>query len=313
MIDPEVPRLSDGSLSFCGNDTRTVFVPELFNNAEDCFFHHEWEWTAPPGWSINGGGRTLIIREDRISLRAPSNVQSGNLGNYELFIESVGHPLRERENERKIWIGKAAFLTGNLTGPSTIYTGNSGLYSAPKAEGVASYQWVFPNGGFRIVSGHGARQARLEPTGSTGLKMIELRAHNACGYNKKYIYVNVKSSSGGGGGGSDPCATSLALAPNPTSGNLAALVLPPGGGDDPCDELAFSLTTDNLPSMNQATFEKEEKEGQIIVVSYLGEEVYNKKHKGEKLNLHLNKLDPGIYTIYYYYNSELLTSKFIKK
>lgn len=316
--NPLPPTLPDGSLVFCGGgETRQVSFPGLENSFEDCFFYGRWRWTLSQNdWSIDGGGNVKSALDLlSISLKSPNKtLLPGYDGNYGIWIRGVNNP--SPFVQEPIWIGKAAFQSGNLTGPSTLYVGSNGLYTAPQADGEASYEWAFPNGGLRVVAGQGTTQARLEATGSTGLKVVELRAHNACGYNKKYIYINVQSSSGGGGGGgSDPCANTLTLSPNPTSGNMAALVLPPGGGGgDPCNQAAFSTRDGNIPRTNSTSFLNGVKDGHIIIVSYLGEEVYNKKHRGKEINLELNRLDAGVYTMYYYYNdSELLTTKFIKE
>lgn len=217
------------------------------------------------------------------------------------------------ELTEEFWIGNVKFDDGEITGPSTLYVGSNGYYQAPEAQGKNYYQWNFPDGGFNIIAGQGNTTARIEAK-STGMKVIELRAYNNCGYRYKYIYVNVKSSSSGGGGGSNPCPNTLAISPNPTTnGDIEALVIQPpgdGGGDEPC--LPTISSSSNMVELNSNS--ESFQDGVVIITDQFGEVVYEKKHKGKKVKLKLHKLNQGIYTIHYMFNNEeLLSTKFIKQ
>ena len=216
------------------------------------------------------------------------------------------------ELTEEFWIGNVQFDAGELSGPSTLYVGSDGYYQAPEAQGENYYQWTFPNGGFNIIAGQGKTTARIEAK-STGMKVIELRAYNNCGYRYKYIYVNVKSSSSGGGG-SEPCPSTLSVFPNPTTkGDIEARVIYPGdgggGGDYPCISRTSSSSKGDSSSNSESL-----QDGLFIITDQFGEVVYEKKHKGKKVKLKLHKLNQGIYTIHYLFNNqELLYAKFIKQ
>lgn len=317
---PGAPHLADWSLSFCPGETRTVAIDPLENNEDDCHFHFTWEWVASSGLTMNHGGN-FYSGGTSVQLTVPNNAMAGYSGGYSLRVqsESADPYSSSRWTERNIWIGKPNFGSGEITGPSTLYVGSSGLYTSPSAEGQAYYQWTFPSGGFSVISGQGTPTARLQPTGSTGLKVVELRAYNYCGYTYKYIYINVKSSSsgGGGGGGSDPCANILVMSPNPISGNnVEAFVLPPGGGGpDPCLEaLTLSEQDETFANSNSFSMQNIDREGVLVITDHNGEVVYEKQHRGRKINIRFHKLDPGIYTLGYLLNGEeWLTTKFIKQ
>jgi len=138
----------------------------------------------------------------------------------------------------------------------------------------------------------------LEAT-STGLKVVALRASNSCSFVTKYTYVNI--TGGSSGGGSDPCARTLNLSPNPTSGDITAkVILPPGGGGDPC-------TT----RIGEPVVEEIDKDGRVFIVNQTGEIVFDKKYRGKDVKLKLHKLDPGVYILHYLYNGELLSEKIV--
>lgn len=231
---------------------------------------------------------------------------------------------------KSIWIGKPLFNGDHVTGPSTLKLGSNALYTSPSANGKDSYQWYFPDGGFQVLAGQGTTTARLEATGSVGLKVVELRAHNSCGYRYEYIYIDVTSSStGGGSGGSGPCPTAkvFTVSPNPNQGNFHAIILPPGdGGPDPCLEARILKDTtleDSEASRKSLPYEdpvssddevREEREGSVIITNYAGVVVYDQKHCGNEIDLNLAHLEAGMYIIHYKFNDRsLYTTKFIKQ
>ncbi len=223
-----------------------------------------------------------------------------------------------------VWIGTPPDIA-QIEGSNYMTTGQQKLYELELPVGqYTSHSWVIPAGmtlvsqaiQHEVVNGelHHIAQVRVKAN-SAGTRTLKGRTYNACGYTENYVSIEISSSggSGGGGGGSDPCANTLTISPNPTYGDFEALVLPPGGGD-PCMESAL-IDSDSVgvdpDSFSMTTIEKD---GIIIITNHIGEVVYEKKHRGKKINIRLHKLEPGLYVLNYMYNGEeLLSTKFIKQ
>ncbi len=86
--DPGLPSTSDGGLTFCPGESKIVTLsPGLDNTSGDCFFHHEWDWVVPSGWTITGSTdpgtgsvNTYSTHAESVKVTAPSGVSLGASG-----------------------------------------------------------------------------------------------------------------------------------------------------------------------------------------------------------------------------------------
>ncbi|MEQ9221165.1 MAG: hypothetical protein RLO17_24130 [Cyclobacteriaceae bacterium] len=94
---PGLPTTSDGNYSFCPGESQIVNLlpgmPGTANTVDDCYFHHQWHWTVPTGWTITGStdsgtgsSRFYSTYTESVKITAPSTVTQGTTGLYTTIV-----------------------------------------------------------------------------------------------------------------------------------------------------------------------------------------------------------------------------------
>ncbi len=241
-VDVTVRVISPGPISgllFCSsNETRTVSIPGIlpFNSAQSCYYHYQFDWIIPSGWSvvpattdtyiiIPGGIRTFATS---VLVTSPSTpLAPKNDGNYNVIVRTEPVWPWPMESTGKIWVGKPPADNSTLiwTGtrgvnPVSVSMGSTNRYYADVIPYTNSYTWSIPSSFSAIGPTTTSSPSISITTGSqAGTFRIYCQANNTCGY----IYLNslrvtVASSGGGGGGGGG--GIQRAAYPNPASSSI---------------------------------------------------------------------------------------------
>ncbi len=130
--------------------------PALDLGDPTCYYHYEYYWIAPPGWSINGETNPFFGHGASVNIVAPANTPSGN---YTISVQSTipnGQPGPFPNNRFLSTRRNYSFRVGNVdssqiyvTGTTAVCNGNTYTYTAVVPGGHQNgylYNWYFPSG-----------------------------------------------------------------------------------------------------------------------------------------------------------------------
>ncbi|AEI48757.1 hypothetical protein [Runella slithyformis] len=167
-------------------------LPALQNNATDCYFHCNYNWTAPSGFNLShpgASGNPLLNAESIIFPSSPSN---GNLGQLTIsaLYSSCSYTLNS-SSSATIWYGPPIISYPN----SWLFDAGSNMWQLSHAASPGSTST------YSVWSG----SASLIPNGNdcyvttTDGAVIELVCTNSCGNSTPYQFIIPPSSSYDGG------------------------------------------------------------------------------------------------------------------
>ncbi len=205
---------------------------------------------------------------------------------------------------KTVWVGKPQY-TSNISGPTLMTPGLQSNFSVSPANGSpTNYQWITPSGCYQshcwnVVYGQGLRTATIQAGNQGNNQRIDVRAYNACGYDARYIYVNVTNSTG-------PCGGSLLVYPNPSlgDGGVINIKIPP-----PCDlsivqesdGSSTSGSSDTKLQVSEASTTQQVSRSataSIVIIRNLnGDILYENSFMGEMIALEDVGLEPGLYIV----------------
>lgn len=127
-------------------------LASIFPSGGNCYYHYPYLWTAPAGWSIDGGGNTKFT-DETVSIAAPAGTPAGS------YIISVQGSI-EKPGPGNFWystnrdfsvqIGPFNSLSQvSVSGAGMVCNGNSYTYTANVPTGHQSgytYNWTYPSG-----------------------------------------------------------------------------------------------------------------------------------------------------------------------
>ena len=121
--------LDGGDLSLCPGETKTVYIPGVPgqpNSDANCYWHYKWDWTAPGGWSINGGDNVERTGAISVQLTAPSSVIPGDMsGKLEVGSEPEWPHFVKAESAIRIGYSENVSIAGS----SLLCTTNTYVYN----------------------------------------------------------------------------------------------------------------------------------------------------------------------------------------
>lgn len=144
-----------------------------------------FSWVAPTGWSINGGGNTLVTSSKSVSITAPS---SGG-GTFTIRVT----PNTSFQRSTTTWLGQPQ-NPSSISGPSVANEGSFYSFSINKAKGTQSYNWTWPSG-WSAESSTTVPTAWATPYTNSGY--VTVTTTNSCGSggtSSKYVTVNTCSN-----------------------------------------------------------------------------------------------------------------------
>jgi hypothetical protein len=186
-IIPEMSFATSSSSFLCNGQTGTLTITDACGAAS-------YSWTAPTGWSINGGGNSLKTSSESISITAPS---SGN-GYASISVTSTYNVAVSTS----VWFGTPTIMGPTVSGPceDPSYT-----YSVPS--GASSYTWSInnPSLGFSGSSNSAYIGSGDAAIGGNPFYLYLTVTVGGCSFNisrfGNYILKSPAQCGGGGGGG----------------------------------------------------------------------------------------------------------------
>ncbi|MGK7392738.1 MAG: hypothetical protein ACNS60_20455 [Candidatus Cyclobacteriaceae bacterium M2_1C_046] len=197
-VPPGEPTDSDGKLVFCTtNETKTISINGLNNTADDCYYHYEYDWIVPTGWSIvpvtgtatpiSGGIRTYSTEVNVTS--QSTNLAMGSAGNYKIIVKSAPDWPYPVQSERTIWIGSPDYPVFHPDSDDNLEVGQEGLalisYSA--LDPIVSWSETGP---LDYINGD-ITKARYQSYSNTGTGYIYALLSNSCGSREQRLAYEV--------------------------------------------------------------------------------------------------------------------------
>ena len=209
---PEPATPNNGLVVACGgNDNIGVSsLPSLQNNSTDCYFHCEFQWSAPSGWQINTGGPigNPVLGGSTMTLVSPNSIGTGWLGQLTAtaFYSNCAQP-QNTDSNANIWGGLPTIFNPRVNGSASqsanfVTTGQ--LQLDVTSNGATNWNWT-------VESGTGS----VSPVGPScsvsfsNFVRIRCQATNRCGNGQSYIFYLVRTSYNG-----------YKIYPNPASSTL---------------------------------------------------------------------------------------------
>ncbi|MHA7130251.1 T9SS type A sorting domain-containing protein [Algoriphagus namhaensis] len=128
-------------------------APPLSATDTTCYFHYDYEWQAPTGWDIDGGGNVLKTLSADVPITAPANTPSGV---YTISVRATipsgisgVSPYRSSPVTYNVQVGSLNSSQISVAGQQPVCPGNSYTYSAVVPGGHKNgytYSWTYPSG-----------------------------------------------------------------------------------------------------------------------------------------------------------------------
>ncbi|SDD72237.1 Por secretion system C-terminal sorting domain-containing protein [Algoriphagus faecimaris] len=181
-----------------------------------CYYHYPYEWTAPAGWSINGGGNTAFTNET-VSIVAPAGTPQGS---YNISVQgSISKPgggfWYSTKRNFSVQIGSFSQYQVSVSGPGMVCNGNSYTYTANVPTGHQngySYNWTYPSG-WTVQNTSNNTITFYLPSYNNSYGPVRVSVNNGCGATH-LTGITVQ-----------PCSYTMSsgdfkIYPNPSSGDL---------------------------------------------------------------------------------------------
>lgn len=157
-----------------------------------------YNWTAPTGWSLNGGGNTLTTSSTAVTITAANpSVQGHNL----ITVTSDNSGNRTFD----IWVGapNAGLYRIYPSGlehidPVTLTAGGTYTFYADPPPGATTYTWTLPTGFTWGTGSHTASQVNIKVSSASNSFVLTCSASNSCGSSAMHNLHITTSGSGGG-------------------------------------------------------------------------------------------------------------------
>lgn len=166
--------------------TTSPTLASIFPGPPDgnCFYHYPYQWTAPTGWSINGGGNTAFTNET-VSIAAPVGTPSGS---YTISVQgsiskSGGGFWKSKKRDFSVQIGAFSSSQISVSGPGMVCNGNTYTYTANVPTGHQSgysYTWTKPSG-WTVQSQSGNTIKFYIPSSNNSYGPVRVSVNNGCG------------------------------------------------------------------------------------------------------------------------------------
>lgn len=192
----------------------SIFPPP--SEGGNCYYHYPYQWTAPAGWSINGGGNTAFENET-VNIVAPSGTPAGS---YTISVQgSISKPgggyWYSSKRDFSVQIGAFSQYQVSVSGAGMVCNGNSYTYTANIPTGHQNgytYDWTYPSGWTKQNQSANSVTFYL-PSSNNTYGPVRVSVNNGCG-TTPFTGITVF-----------PCSYMLSsgdfkIYPNPSSGDL---------------------------------------------------------------------------------------------
>ena len=278
----------------CFGQTKSYSTTGLNNTSGDCFFHHEYRWTVPSGWKVEGQSGSYTGSKKTVSIQAPSSgtAQTGQI-KVEGYYDDIGRYTPARVFQ--VRLGKPA-VPPVIYGPSFSTAYFVVEYDVAPVPGATSYNWQVPSGWF--IQYNGGHYIEVEPSHISGY--VRVNSSNACGssgYQSMYVQII------GGGGPFLTAGQKIKIYPNPSKDYIDLVITKP-------DEIAsqpFSIDNNTTSSQQQGSM-------MLKLYNLRGELVYSESMSGDYQKINTQNLQNGQYILHVVTDNEIIREKvFIEK
>ncbi|MEQ8882176.1 MAG: T9SS type A sorting domain-containing protein, partial [Cyclobacteriaceae bacterium] len=188
--DPGLPTTTDGGLTFCPGETKIVTIspgmPGFFNTLENCYFHHDWDWTVPGGWKVEelsepgiGSNNFCNGCDESVKVTAPGSVTPGTNGLYITIIPESPFDNWIGTIQRQITVGLPSNVS--ISGDTWVSTTNKN-YSLQNIPSGHTVTWsVSPSYLVNSASGSGTTASfRAKTSTSSGQATLIFTVNGSC-------------------------------------------------------------------------------------------------------------------------------------
>ncbi|WP_086542141.1 T9SS type A sorting domain-containing protein [Algoriphagus antarcticus] len=197
--------------------TTSPTLASIFPVTGNCFYHYPYQWTAPAGWSINGGGNSAFTNET-VSIVAPAGTPAGS---YTISVQgSISKPgsggfWYSTKRDFSVQIGPFSQYQVSVSGAGMVCNGNSYTYTANVPTGHQNgytYSWTYPSG-WNVQNTSNNTITFYLPSYNNSYGPVRVSVNNGCGATS-LTGITVQ-----------PCSYMMSsgdfkIYPNPSSGDL---------------------------------------------------------------------------------------------
>lgn len=153
----------------------------------NCFYHYPYQWTAPAGWSINGGGNTAVGNET-VYIVAPVGTPAGSYtisvqGSIEKPAPATGDFWYSTKRDFSVQIGAFSSSQVTVSGAGMVCNGNSYTYTANVPTGHQNgytYYWTYPSG-WNVQNQTANTITFYLPSYNNSYGPVRVQVNNGCG------------------------------------------------------------------------------------------------------------------------------------
>ncbi|PSL04878.1 T9SS type A sorting domain-containing protein [Cecembia calidifontis] len=271
--------------------------PGLDMSDPACVYHYEYYWTAPAGWSINGGGDTFFGHGNTAEITPPANTPNGT---YNISIQATipkpqstapppNNSFLSDPRNYSITIGPFNSSVVQVQGAVQICNGNAYTYTANVPQGHQSnysYSWTYPSGW--IVQNTSQNTIRLfVPSNNNSYGPVRVSVNNGCGPSQLTGITTFP-----GMNCNFMMAENFKIYPNPSDGELNVEY---DWSDVIKSDIEFKdLKAENLPEFLIEIFDIDQK--------IVKEEI----SKSGKIRMETYNFKPGTYFLHIHFGNEIL-------
>lgn len=165
--------------------TTSPTLASIFPETGNCYYHFPYQWTAPTGWSINGGGNTAFTNET-VNISAPVNTPEGT---YTISVQgsipnpALGNFWYSTKRDFVVQIGAFSLSQVTVAGAGMVCNGNSYTFTANVPTGHQNgytYNWTYPSG-WTVQNTSANTITFFLPTSNNSYGPVRVSVNNGCG------------------------------------------------------------------------------------------------------------------------------------
>lgn len=164
--------------------TTSPTLASIYPVTGNCYYHYPYEWTAPAGWSIDGGGNTKFT-DEIVNIVAPAGTPAGS---YTISVQgSISKPgggyWYSTKRDFFVQVGPFSLTQVSVSGPGTVCNGNSYTYTAIVPTGHQNgytYDWTYPSG-WTVQNTSANTKTFYLPSSNNTYGPVRVSVNNGCG------------------------------------------------------------------------------------------------------------------------------------
>jgi hypothetical protein len=276
-------------------------TPPLDLSDPSCYYHYLYEWSAPTGWSIDGGGNSKMAG-DAVSIVAPANTPHGT---YTISVKSTipsgqpGNPFKSVPVNYTIRVGSFNSSEIYATGSQAVCNGNTYQYTAEVPGGHKNdytYIWYFPSG-WSVQQQLTNTITLYVPIYNSSYGPVRFSVDTGCGSPTEYSGLTTYPCN-------YPEYGNFMIYPNPPEGELNVVYILSEDSKSDQNVDTSKKTTISSPKENDFKIELYDKDQKLVKAG---------NSKLGKVTLETHDLHSGTYFLHIYFGKEVFTKQIMVK